>query len=95
MVDCSRQMVRQHGSCVDRSAFLSFGAQRVLRSWLTSAFPVHQVGGLGALYGPSGVQSCAPAAHVSSRISDTPGGLRECLKKTLCVHSLICGGRNG
>ena len=37
MVDCSRQMVRQHGSCVDRSALLSFGAQRVLRSWLTSA----------------------------------------------------------
>jgi len=37
VVDCSRQMVRQHGSCVDRSAFLSFGAQRVLRSWLTSA----------------------------------------------------------
>jgi len=30
-------MVRQHGSCVDRSAFLSVGAQRVLRSWLTSA----------------------------------------------------------
>jgi len=24
VVDCSRQMVRQHGSCVDRSAFLSF-----------------------------------------------------------------------
>jgi len=30
-------MVRQHGSCVDHSAFLSIGAQRVLRSWLTSA----------------------------------------------------------
>ena len=36
LVDSSRQMVRQPGSCVDRSAFLSFGAQRVLRSWLTS-----------------------------------------------------------
>jgi len=30
-------MVRQHGSCVDRSTLLSFGAQWDLHSWLTSA----------------------------------------------------------
>ena len=29
--------MRRHGSCVDRSVFLSFWAEQVLRSWLTSA----------------------------------------------------------
>ena len=37
MIDCSKQTVQRHGNCVDRSVFLSFWAQRVLRTWLTSA----------------------------------------------------------